>query len=66
LRQNTERPVTVAAGANRLAGNQPEGIRAAIHSILDGTSPNILIPELWDGKAAARIVDVLMHFYAHG
>ena len=66
LRQNTERPVTVAVGANRLAGNQPEGIRAAIRSVLDGKRPNIRIPELWDGKAAVRIVDVLMHFYAQG
>jgi UDP-N-acetylglucosamine 2-epimerase (non-hydrolysing) len=62
LRQNTERPVTVEAGANRLAGNQPEGIRAAVRSVLDGNGPNIRIPELWDGKAAVRIVDVLMHF----
>jgi UDP-N-acetylglucosamine 2-epimerase (non-hydrolysing) len=64
LRQNTERPVTVEAGANRLAGNQPEGVRAAIQSVLEGERPNIRIPELWDGKAAVRIVDVLMqHFH---
>jgi UDP-N-acetylglucosamine 2-epimerase (non-hydrolysing) len=66
LRQNTERPVTVAMGANRLAGNQPEGIRAAIQSVLDGKGPTIGIPELWDGKTAVRIVDVLMHFYGQG
>jgi UDP-N-acetylglucosamine 2-epimerase (non-hydrolysing) len=66
LRQNTERPVTVEAGANRLAGNQPAGIRAAIRSVLDGKRPTIRIPELWDGKASARIVDVLMHFYTQG
>lgn len=64
LRQNTERPVTVEAGANRLAGNQPDGIRAAIRSVLEGMEPNIRIPELWDGKAALRIADVLMHFCA--
>jgi UDP-N-acetylglucosamine 2-epimerase (non-hydrolysing) len=64
LRQNTERPVTVAVGANRLAGNQPAGVRAAIQSVLEGKRPDIRIPELWDGKAAGRIVDVLMHFYA--
>jgi UDP-N-acetylglucosamine 2-epimerase (non-hydrolysing) len=64
LRDNTERPVTVAAGANQLAGNQPAGIRAAIQSILDGKRPEIRIPEHWDGKAAVRIVDVLMHFHA--
>jgi UDP-N-acetylglucosamine 2-epimerase (non-hydrolysing) len=66
LRQNTERPVTVAVGANRLAGNHPEGIRAAIQSVLNEQRPNIRIPELWDGMAAARIIDVLMHFYAQG
>jgi UDP-N-acetylglucosamine 2-epimerase (non-hydrolysing) len=66
LRQNTERPVTVAVGANRLAGNQPEGIRAAIQSVLDGKGPNIRIPELWDGRTGIRIVDVLMHFHAQG
>jgi UDP-N-acetylglucosamine 2-epimerase (non-hydrolysing) len=66
LRRNTERPVTVEAGANRLAGNRPAGIRAAIRSVLDGKRPTIRIPELWDGKAAARIVDVLMHFYTQG
>jgi UDP-N-acetylglucosamine 2-epimerase (non-hydrolysing) len=64
LRDNTERPVTVAAGANQLAGNRPVGIRAAIQSILDGKRPEIRIPELWDGKAAVRIVDVLLHFHA--
>jgi UDP-N-acetylglucosamine 2-epimerase (non-hydrolysing) len=66
LRQNTERPVTVAVGANRLAGNHPEGMRAAIQSVLDGKRPTIRIPELWDGKTGVRIVDVLMHFYAQG
>ena len=30
LRQNTERPVTVEAGANRIVGNRPTAIRAAI------------------------------------
>jgi UDP-N-acetylglucosamine 2-epimerase (non-hydrolysing) len=64
LRHNTERPATVEAGANRLAGNQPGGIRAALRAVLDGREPQIRIPELWDGKAAARIVDVLVHRYA--
>jgi UDP-N-acetylglucosamine 2-epimerase (non-hydrolysing) len=66
LRQNTERPVTVEAGANRLAGNQPAGMRAAIRSVLDGNGPDIRIPDLWDGQAAIRIVEVLRHFYAQG
>jgi UDP-N-acetylglucosamine 2-epimerase (non-hydrolysing) len=64
LRHNTERPVTVVVGGNRLAGNQPEGIRAAIQSVMNDNSHDIRIPELWDGKAAVRIADVLMHLYA--
>jgi UDP-N-acetylglucosamine 2-epimerase (non-hydrolysing) len=66
LRQNTERPVTVAVGANRLAGNQPDGIRAAIRCVLDGKGPSSHIPEFWDGKTAVRIVDVLRRFYSPG
>jgi UDP-N-acetylglucosamine 2-epimerase (non-hydrolysing) len=60
LRQNTERPVTVKAGGNRVVGNSPDRIRAAVLSILKGNSNRITIPELWDGKAAMRIVEVLM------
>jgi UDP-N-acetylglucosamine 2-epimerase (non-hydrolysing) len=60
LRENTERPVTVAAGANRVIGNQPARIRSEIQSELNRNGHNITIPELWDGKAAVRIVDVLM------
>ena len=35
-----KRPVTLAAGANRLAGNQPAGSRAAVRSVLDGQRPD--------------------------
>lgn len=66
LRQNTERPVTVEAGANRVVGNHPDGIRSAVLSVLHGNGTMIRIPELWDGKAAVRIVDVLMRIYAAG
>jgi len=59
LRDNTERPITVEAGANRLAGNDPDRIRSAFSSALNGNGRKIRIPELWDGKAAERIVDVL-------
>jgi UDP-N-acetylglucosamine 2-epimerase (non-hydrolysing) len=63
LRQNTERPITLEVGANQLAGNQPSRIRAAIKSILNYHGRTIRIPERWDGKAAARIVDVLIRLY---
>ena len=63
LRQNTERPITVEAGANRIVGNHPAGIRAAVSAVLTANERQIHIPERWDGKAAVRIVDVLTQLY---
>jgi UDP-N-acetylglucosamine 2-epimerase (non-hydrolysing) len=60
LRENTERPVTVEAGGNRVVGNQPARIRSEVFSMLNTNGQNFTIPEFWDGKAAVRIVDVLM------
>jgi len=59
MRENTERPVTVTEGTNQIVGRDPEAIRAAARALLDGDSKAGQIPELWDGKASARIVDVL-------
>jgi UDP-N-acetylglucosamine 2-epimerase (non-hydrolysing) len=53
VRANTERPVTVAEGTNRLVG--PEGILPAIDSVLRGTWPAGRVPALWDGHTAARV-----------
>ena len=64
LRDNTERPVTIEAGCNQLAGNEPARIRAAIYSVLDGKGREIHPPELWDGRAAERIVDTLLAVYS--
>ena len=66
LRHNTERPVTIEAGANQVVGNQPAAIRSAICSILNKKRSEIRIPELWDGSASVRIVDVLMRLYSQG
>ena len=66
LRHNTERPVTIEAGSNQVVGNQPAAIRSAIRSILNKKRTEIHIPELWDGRASVRIVDVLMRHYSQG
>jgi UDP-N-acetylglucosamine 2-epimerase (non-hydrolysing) len=59
LRENTERPVTVTHGTNRLVGSRPEAIRNEVRKVLDAPRPEQRTPELWDGHAAPRIADVL-------
>jgi UDP-N-acetylglucosamine 2-epimerase (non-hydrolysing) len=59
MRENTERPVTVEQGTNRLVGIDPAGILPAAMEVLDRPTPLTRIPELWDGKASIRIADVL-------
>jgi UDP-N-acetylglucosamine 2-epimerase (non-hydrolysing) len=64
LRENTERPVTVTHGTNRVVGTQPESIVAAWNEVrAHGCTPGT--PPLWDGGAARRIVDVLTRFAGH-
>ncbi|MDQ7066357.1 MAG: UDP-N-acetylglucosamine 2-epimerase (non-hydrolyzing) [candidate division KSB1 bacterium] len=58
-RDNTERPVTVTQGTNVVVGRNPERILQEARKILQGNWKRGQIPELWDGKAAERIVDIL-------
>jgi len=60
LRDTTERPVTVELGTNYLVGEEPAKARKYINEILGGKGKKGRIPDLWDGKAAERIVRVLM------
>jgi UDP-N-acetylglucosamine 2-epimerase (non-hydrolysing) len=55
LRPNTERPITISEGTNQLVSLEPAAVLAALHRPLRSSR----VPELWDGKAAQRIVDVL-------
>ena len=55
VRENTERPVTIAAGTNVLGGTERGRIRDAIRLQLGRTCQKTA-PEMWDGKAALRIV----------
>jgi UDP-N-acetylglucosamine 2-epimerase (non-hydrolysing) len=59
LRDNTERPVTVSDGSNRVVGRDPATIRSEIQKIMAGRAKEGRTPPLWDGQAAARIVDIL-------
>jgi UDP-N-acetylglucosamine 2-epimerase (non-hydrolysing) len=59
LRENTERPVTIAQGTNRLLGLSPEPI-ALIPNWLAQPRATVRHPSGWDGHAARRVADVLM------
>lgn len=59
LRDNTERPVTISDGTNRLVGRDPARIVDAWRRVADDP-PQARVPPLWDGGAARRIVDVLL------
>jgi len=60
LRANTERPITVTEGTNRLVGNDPSLIEREALSALDSPPRRARPPELWDGHAAVRIVDAIV------
>lgn len=59
IRENTERPVTVDEGTNVLAGTDPEAIVREARKVLRGEGKQGRRPQLWDGRAAERIVAVL-------
>ncbi len=62
LRENTERPITVEKGTNILAGINFDNISKDIRDIINGKIKKSEIPDLWDGKAASRIVKVINDF----
>ena len=59
MRDNTERPVTVAEGTSTLIGSDPEKLARCLTQVLDGHYPTGRCPELWDGHAAERIARIL-------
>jgi UDP-N-acetylglucosamine 2-epimerase (non-hydrolysing) len=65
LRDNTERPVTIALGTNMLLGLAPERIAEVPGLIGEVAARPHTIPPLWDGRAAARVVDVLASTGSH-
>ncbi len=59
VRENTERPVTVALGTNILVGQDMERLQAEVGRILAGDGKRGQRPPLWDGHAAERIANVI-------
>lgn len=62
-RPNTERPITVTQGTNRLVPSTREGIAAAVTQVLDRSGngrAEARRPEGWDGHAGERVMDALL------
>ncbi len=67
-RNNTERPVTVTLGTNRLVGADPANLVRHASDVLrrprSRSGEVHTPPPLWDGRAAPRIVRVLAEYLA--
>jgi len=59
LRENTERPITVAQGTNTVVGTDVDAIMSCYEDILDSGGKRGRVPDLWDGEAAVRIVRII-------
>lgn len=59
LRNNTERPITVSQGTNRLLGMHPGAVEG-IPRLLSLPIRRTKRPVHWDGAAAERVADVLL------
>jgi UDP-N-acetylglucosamine 2-epimerase (non-hydrolysing) len=66
-RENTERPVTVSMGTNRVVGCDPNRLLRSALEMLESANSQArsapLCPPLWDGRAAERIVPILKQVF---
>lgn len=60
LRPNTERPITVTLGSNRLT--ELVRLRHDIEEALKGPERRGEVPPLWDGRTAPRVLDRLLRW----
>ncbi|MFH1746073.1 MAG: UDP-N-acetylglucosamine 2-epimerase (non-hydrolyzing) [Planctomycetota bacterium] len=59
IRENTERPITVEQGTNHIVGSDPEKIVSTYEHCRRTPVGERVMPEMWDGHAAARIAEIL-------
>lgn len=59
LRENTERPITVQKGTNKIIGNKESRIIEEFDYVMSSENQTYSVPELWDGKTAKRIADII-------
>ena len=60
LRENTERPITVTQGTNELVGTSKAKLMANFQKIIEGNWKTGRRLDLWDGRAADRITDIIL------
>ena len=63
MRTSTERPETIEIGTNTLVGTSIENLKVEFENFIQNGAPKAGIPELWDGKASERIIDILLTVY---
>ena len=59
LRYNTERPITISQGTNRLTSPKKENIFNTFKKFKFDINSSYKLPEGWDGKTAQRILKIL-------
>lgn len=59
LRENTERPITVAEGTNTIVGTEKTRIISESLKIMEGRGKKGKRPKFWDGKTSERIIRIL-------
>lgn len=64
IRENTERPITVSLGSNVIVGTDIDKLLHFSEQAISGNWKHAEIPEMWDGKTAERVIEVLQkHLY---
>jgi UDP-N-acetylglucosamine 2-epimerase (non-hydrolysing) len=59
IRPNTERPITIQRGTNRLVSSGREAVVKAAREAMAQDNLNLETPPLWDGRSAVRIIRVI-------
>lgn len=64
LRDNTERPITISVGTNKLVGSNPDLLPGEVDLVLAGQGKSGQVPDLWDGQAGERAAAAIRSFLA--